>query len=888
MVTVVEKKLDERKAYWRTQLSGPLPALALPLDHPRPPVPSFNRQTESVTLDDKFRDRIKSLVSSEKTSLSVVLLAAFKMLLFRYTGQQDLIVGSLMQVEKDNQVVKESITNLVALRIRVSDGSSAESLIALIDKTVKEAGQHIDYPFEAVIDAIEHGSNRDGMPLFNTAFVFGESLLWGSDFEQYLAECDLVFLVNEEDAGLRLSWQYDADLFEPETIRRMLGHVQVVLDGLVANPKIRLSVLPLLTDAERHQLLVGFNDTQMKYPTELCLHELFEAQVQRTPEAVALVFEGKSLTYKGLNDRSNQLAHHLRGIGVREDVCVGVFMERSLDMVVALYAILKAGGAYVPLDPMFPPDRLASMLEDAQVPVLLTQQSLLDALPNHNARCIAMDSDWGAIEQESAENLAISDSSTSLAYVIFTSGSTGRPKGVQIPHRAVVNFLCSMRREPGLTENDFLIAVTTLSFDIAVLELFLPAVVGGRVEIVSREVAYDGVRLSERLDKSGATVMQATPATWRLLLQAGWKGNKNLTILCGGEALPRELAAELLDKCDSLWNMYGPTETTVWSTRTKIESADKINIGRPISNTQILILDKEGQPVPIGVGGELHIGGAGLARSYLNRPELTSEKFIRNPFGNVDEDRMYKTGDLARWLPDGNIEFLGRIDYQVKIRGFRVELGEIEAVLERHLDVEHALLVARDDTPLMTQLAAYIIPRDKEKQPEMLQTTLSSKILRSYLRQYLPDYMVPASFTFLESLPLQANGKINRRALPAPSEERQAEEPPAAPSNELEERIARTWKAALKIETVGVQDNFFDLGGHSLLLGMIHGELRSSVSRDLRLVDLYTYPTIRSVARFLQNEDRNTATERALSRAKKQLNARRRQRPTLNQEQSDE
>lgn len=888
MATVVEKKLDERKAYWRMQLSGPIPTLALPLDHPRPPVPSFIKQTESITLDGKFRDRIKALVSSEKTSLSVVLLAAFKTLLFRYTGQQDVIVGSLMQVEKDNQVAKGSITNLVALRTKVSDDLSAAALIELTDRTVKDAGRHIDYPFESVMDAIEDDPNRDGMPVFNTAFVFGESLLGSYDFEQYLAECDLVFLVNEEDAGLELSWQYDADLFEPETIRPMLCHVQVLLAGMVANPTIRLSMLPLLTDAERHQLLVSFNDTQMKYPAGLCLHELFEAQVERTPEAVALVFEGKSLTYKGLNNRSNQLAHHLRGIGVRKEVCVGVFMERSLEMVVALYAILKAGGAFVPLDPMFPGDRLASMLEDAQVPVLLTQQSLLDALPNHNARCITMDNDWGAIQQESAENLAISDSSASLAYVIFTSGSTGRPKGIQIPHRAVVNFLCSMRREPGLTENDVLIAVTTLSFDIAILELFLPAIVGGRVEIVSREVAFDGVQLSERLDNSGATVMQATPATWRLLLHAGWKGNKNLKILCGGEALPRELAAELLDKCDSLWNMYGPTETTVWSTTTKIESADEINIGRPISNTQILILDKEGQPVPIGVGGELHIGGAGLARSYLNRPELTSEKFVRNPFGNVEEDRMYKTGDLARWLPDGNIEFLGRIDHQVKIRGFRVELSEIEAVLERHPDVRHALLVVRDDTPLMTQLVAYIIPRDKEKQPEMLKTTLSSKLLRSYLKHYLPHYMVPASFTFLESLPLLANGKINRRALPAPSEEWQAEELHAAPNNELEEKIARTWKAALKIETVGVHDNFFDLGGHSLLLASIHSDLKVLASKKLRIVDLYTHPTIRSLATFLQNDDRNMATERALSRAKKQLNARRRQRPMVSQEKSDE
>ena len=546
-----------------------------------------------------------------------------------------------------------------------------------------------------------------------------------------------------------------------------------------------------LTDAEQYQLLVEWNNTTKDYPQDKCIHQLFESQVERTPDSVAVVFEDQQITYLELNARANQLAHYLQEKGLRAEVLVGICVERSIEMIVGLLGVLKAGGAYIPLDPAYPFERLSFMLEDSSLPWLLTQSKLVGKLPPHSARVVCLDSDWQEIALHSNENPSSTVSPNNLAYVIYTSGSTGKPKGVQICHQSVVNFLTFMRLTPGLTQQDIFLAVTTISFDIAALELYLPLIVGAKIVLATYKTAADGSQLLEKLIKSGATVMQATPATWRLLLATGWQGNRNLKILCGGEALPAELADRLLQRCVELWNMYGPTETTIWSTvynvganrqGTRTKDSPEL-LGRPIANTKIYILDNQNQPVPIGVPGELLIGGVGLSRGYLNRPDLTQEKFIPNPFSDKPGDReaysehsrLYKTGDLARYLPGGNIEFIGRIDNQVRIRGFRIELGEIEAVLSQHPAVLETVVVARQDVADRKYLVAYIVPSDDR--------AISRRNLRDFLKETLPDYMIPGVFVTLDALPLTPNGKVDRQAVNKYSETTQLKEPETNISN---------------------------------------------------------------------------------------------------------
>ena len=608
---------------------------------------------------------------------------------------------------------------------------------------------------------------------------------------------------------------------------------------MAGQPQGRLGDLPLLTPAERQQLLVEWNDTATEYPRHTCLHQLFEEQVDRTPDSVAVVFEGQQLSYRDLNARANELAHYLKMLGVRAETLVAICVERSVEMVVGILGILKAGGAYVPLDPAYPKDRLAFTINDCQPRVLLTQQTLAASLPAQAARMVCLDSDWREIAAAPESDLASAAGPANLAYVIYTSGSTGRPKGVTVPHRAVVNFLGAMQQQIRLTEHDILLAVTTLSFDIAGLDLFLPLTVGARVVIAKRETAADGSALVERLTSSGATILQATPVTWRLLRETGWKKSPHLKILSGGEALPPDLAHHLLGAGESVWNLYGPTETTIYSTAYRITSLDqKIVIGRPIANTQIYILDTRFQPVPVGVAGELHIGGDGLARGYLNRPELTAEKFIANPFSSEPGARLYKTGDLARYLSNGNIECLGRLDHQVKIRGFRIELGEIESHLRRHPAIQDVVAVAREDAPGDKRLVAYLVPQSAETPPAVAE-------LRRELLERLPDYMVPSAFVFLDALPLTPNGKVDRKALRAPDESRpDLATDFVAPRNRVEESLAAIWRELLGIEQVGIHDNFFALGGHSLLAATIQSRMASVSHVNLPLRKLFEAPTI--------------------------------------------
>lgn len=581
------------------------------------------------------------------------------------------------------------------------------------------------------------------------------------------------------------------------------------------------------------------------------IHQLFEERVAAAGRSVALLHEGGSLTYAELNAQANQLARYLRSQGVGPDRLVGVYFERSAAMVVGLLAILKAGGAYVPLDPMYPAERLAHMLEDAAPCVVLTQEKLGAQLPGSTGAVIAVDSAASLIAAHEATNLSpeeVDPRPQHLAYVIYTSGSTGRPKGVMIEHAAVVNFLRSMRRQPGIDASDRLLAVTTIAFDIAALEIYLPLVSGATVVLASTRAAADAESLARLLESHDITVMQATPATWKLLLHGGWTGRKTLKVLCGGEAVSADLAARLLERVASVWNMYGPTETTIWSCARQITAVDPAQhtepIGGPIDDTRIHILDESLQPVPVGAVGEIYIGGAGVARGYLNRPQLTAERFVRDSFVPEEQARMYRTGDLGRWRPDGAIDFLGRTDHQVKIRGYRIELGEIEAQLASLGDVAEAAVLAREDEQGEKRLVAYIVPRNPSAPP-----TVES--IREHLVGVLPEYMVPSAFVALERFPLTPNGKLDRGALPPPDVGSQLRRSYEAPQGSAEQALARIWQALLKVERVGRNDNFFELGGYSMLALDLRSRIASELGVEVSLSALIEAPTVAGLAELI-------------------------------------
>ena len=846
-------------AWWKKRLSGRLPTLELPTDRLRPAVQTYRGAVESLALPGSLHAALQSLSRQTSATLFMTLLAAFQALLQRYTGQEDVLVGSPAagrNPTETEQVIGLFINTLV-MRGDLAGNPTLRQLLDRVRAAAVDAYAN-DVPFEKLVEELQPERSLSHPPLFQAMFALEraplESVTWPGfkltqlELDSGTAKFDLTLYMVEGAGGLTARMEYNTDLFDPATIQRMLTHFKSLLEGIARDPDQHLSDLPLLTERERHQVLVEWNRTEAGYPRDKTIHELFEAQAARTPDAVAVVSGDQSLTYRALDGGANQVAHHLRKLGVQPETLVGTCLDRSLGTMVGLLGVLKAGGAYVPLDPTYPKERLAFMLKDSRVPVLLSQRRLLDALPRGKARRVCLDSEWKLISRESREKPPTPATAENLAYVIYTSGSTGNPKGVQIPHRAVVNFLNSMRREPGLSSDDALLALTTLSFDIAGLELFLPLTVGARVVLATREEASDAAQLAAKIASNSITVVQATPATWRLLLDSRWQGSKSLKILSGGEALSRELADRLLERCAELWNLYGPTETTIWSSAARIEpGAGPIVIGRPIANTQFYVLDRYFQPVPMGVPGELFIGGDGLARGYLNRPELTDGKFIRDPFNGNPAARLYRTGDLARRLPDGNIELLGRTDYQVKIRGYRIELGEIEAMLLQFPKVREAVVIAREDTPADKRLVAYLTTYQ--------QTTVSLNELRRFLREKLPDYLVPTAFVMLEKLPLTPNGKVDRRALPAPENNRpKLETTFAAPRAGLEQTLAAIWEEVLSIENPGVNDNFFDLGGHSLQVVRVQTRLRERLGADLPVLKLFEYPTIRSLAGFLHED----------------------------------
>ncbi len=850
------KNLEKQVSYWKQQLLGSPATLELPTHRLRPALQSFNGQVYSFRIEAALIEQVKALGRRESATPFMVLLAGLQTLFARYSGQNDIVVGT--PIANRNRAEVENLigffANTLALRTNLSGDPSFRELLARVREVALGAYAHQDVPFEKLVEELKPERSLSYSPIFQVLFALQNApardlklaglTLEGIPVHGEGSKFDLALFLTEGADGTYGRLEYSTDLFDERTVARMMRHFQQLLREVVANPEQRISELELLDTTERQQLLIDWNASEAEYPA-LCVHELIGQQAHESPHVTAVQFGNESLSYGELDTRSNQLASYLRRKGIGKEALIGLYLDRSLDMIVALLGVWKAGAAYVPLDPAYPKERIAFIAEDACLSALVTQTHLASSLPQTDADVVIVDGEWAAIAAEPAGTIDAAVKPDNLAYVLYTSGSTGKPKGVQIEHRAVVNFLTSMRRQPGISSDDVLVAVTTLSFDIAGLELYLPLTSGARLIIASREQAADGNQLRQLMTDSHVSIMQATPATWRLLIDAGWQGDPKLKVLCGGEALPRELAQQLLPRCGELWNMYGPTETTIWSSVYRVDQADwaVAPIGRPIANTQMYVLDSHSHPVPLGVAGELYIGGDGLARGYWNRSELTVEKFVKNPFR--PGTRLYRTGDLARYQPDGNLQYLGRIDNQVKVRGFRIELGEIEAVLAQHEAVEQAVVVAREDVPVNKRLVAYVIPSTGR--------LCTREELRAHIKQSLPEYMVPSAFVALDRFPLTPNGKVDRRALPPPDVAPQSEERPhVPPRNAIEEVVAGIWSEVLRVENIGAHDDFFDLGGHSLLATQVISRLRQAAQVELPLRAIFEAKTVAALAERIE------------------------------------
>ena len=851
--------------YWRQRLDGSQPMLELVTDRPRPPLHTFNGRRCYYSLSQDLTQPIAALSRSEGVTLFTILLAAFQALLHRYTGQEDISLGS--PIANRSRVETEPLigcfVNTLVLRADLSGNPTFRELLGRARKVVLEALTHQELPFEKLVEELQPARDLSHSPFFQVMFDLQNIPIQSLELSDLkiaplemtgeTEKFDLSLTLVETQQGLVASIGYNTDLFNGDTAERMLEHYEALLESAVADPSSRVWDLNLMKPAERRQTVFEWNNTSREYGGESLLHSLFEQQAMLSPGSPAVAFDLERLSYAELNHRSNRLARYLQMNGAGPEIQVGMCVERSIDMVVGLLAILKAGGVYVPLDPTFPARRLAYMIESSRLSIILTQQRLKEVLPSRAANVICLDQDDHVINEQSSENLAAPLSPDNMALVIYTSGSTGDPKGVMLTHRGLCNRLLWERQTNPLNSSDAVLQTSSLSFDISLWEIFNPLLSGARLILAPPYWYQDRSALLKLIEREAVTVLSFVPSTLQVLIEEEeFRQQKSLRrVLCGGEAMPLELQERFLSVMDAeLHNSYGPTESSIDSTFWKCEAgsgARSVPIGSPIANTRIYILDRERQPVPVGVPGELHIGGAGLARGYLGLPELTAEKFIPDALSETAGSRLYCTGDLARLLADGSVEFLGRTDHQVKIRGFRIETGEIEAALIQNPAVGEAVAVAREDTPGDKRLVAYVVPAQSHN------PTVSE--LRLYLREQLPDYMVPSVVILLESFPRTPNGKLDRKSLPAPDRARpRLEEVFVPPSSPAEEIVAGIWAEMLGLDQVGAQDNFFDLGGHSLLAVRIQSRLSKEFQRQIPLLRLFQYPTVSALAQFLNEE----------------------------------
>jgi len=863
--------LDTQLTYWKQQLLGAPALLELPADHPRPAVQTFRGAHQSILLPKTVGDGLKALSRQEGVTLFMTLLAAFTILLHGYTNQDDLVVGT--PTANRNRLEIEGLigffVNTLVLRTNLSDNPSFRDLLRRVREVCLGAYAHQDLPFERLVEELHPTRDLSRNPLFQVMFVLQNASLQAVELpglslspvevDTGTTHFDLTLHIVDTEQGLVGTLAYNTDLFEAVTITRMLGHFRTLLEAVAATPERRVSDLPLLSEAERQQLLVNWNDTGVDCLKDLCIHQLFEAQVERTPGAIAVVLEDQHLTYDELNRQANQLANHLRLLGVGPEVPVAICLKHSVEMVVGLLGILKAGGVYVPLDPAYPKERLAFMLEDAEVPVIVTQEALLAGLPEHHAKVVCLDSDSEAVTQKSAENPICLAMPENLAYVIYTSGSTGQPKGVFVSHGSTAEHCLNVQRHYKLDASDRVLQFASMSFDLSLEQILPTLIVGATLVLMSTDV-WHTTEFHKKGSEFRLTVLNIPTGYWQELARE-WADLSELVpsiqprvfIVGGDTMLPEFLELWHRTPMSSirLINAYGPTETTITATAFDItprlrepSALQRIPIGRPLANRETYILNRYGDPVPVGVPGELYIGGDCLARGYLKRPDLTAENFVPNPFSNEPGRRLYKTGDLARYLSDGNVEFLGRIDHQVKIRGFRIELGEIEAALRQHLAVRETVVLARENAPGGKQLVAYVVAQG-ESPP-------TASELRVFLKEKLPDYMIPAVFVPLDALPVMPNGKVNRSALPKPGRTRS--EPGrtfVAPRNALELQLTSLWEEVLGIRPIGVTDNFFELGGHSLAAVRLFSLIEKRLGKKVPLATVFQGATVEHLAKIL-------------------------------------
>ncbi|HEY0602253.1 MAG TPA: amino acid adenylation domain-containing protein, partial [Herpetosiphonaceae bacterium] len=882
--------LQQQLSYWRQQLGdessrGAVPLLDLPTDRPRPPAPSYAGETIKFTLPQALTDEVVALSQREQVTPFMTLLAAFQVLLFRYSGQDDIAVGTPI-ANRNRREIEPLIgcfINTLVIRTDLSGVPSFHELLGRVRQSTLGAYDHQDLPFEVLVDALHPTRRLSHNPLFQVMFTLQNTPrvaietpdlhLAPVDIEYQRAKFDLTLTMSETPAGLVGALEYRTDLFDTTTIERMAGHFQTLLATIVGDPQQRIDRLPLLPDQEQ-QILQSWNATRITTAPERWVHELFEDQVARTPEAVALILDAEQLTYAELNRRANQLAHHLRQIGVRQESLVAVCLHRSTDLVVALLAILKAGGCYVPLDPAYPADRLRWMLDDTQAAVIVSSSYQQALLPAHSAHVLCLDTDSALIDQQPTTTPEAFSSGASLAYIIYTSGSTGRPKGVGVGHAALVEHTVGIAELYELEPQDRVLEFASPSFDVSI-EQILPTLISGACLVLRSADLWSPDEFTNIIVQKRLTVLNLPPVYYRAWMLALAEANTPFPqqprlIIVGGEAFPPDTARlwrRLEHGATRLLNAYGPTETIITATLYDMSAAhdahallSSVPIGRPIVERTAYVLDREGAQVPIGVAGELYLGGSLLARGYLNRPDLTATQFVPDPFSQLPGARLYKTGDLVRYLADGTIEFLGRVDQQVKVRGFRIELGEIEAVLATHPAVQTALVVLRDE-----RLVAYVVENQEPRTQNQGVEEDGSKFLvlgsalREFLAQRLPEYMVPSTFVVLPALPLTPNGKIDRKALPALGSTQIGDgESFAAPRTPDEELIAGVWASVLGVARVGIHDNFFALGGHSLLATQVVSRLRQVLSVELPLRVLFEAPTVAGLAAQLSSQRAET------------------------------
>ena len=866
--------LEAQLSYWREQLAAAPQLLELPTDRPRPAASSYRGAVLRFSLPAELSERLQELARREGVTLYMLLLAAWQTLLARYTGQEDVVVGSPVagRTRAETETLIGFFVNTLVLRTDLSGDPTFRELLSRVREVCLGAYAHQEVPFEKVVEdlAPERSLNRN--PLFQVMFTMQnaprEELRLGGlrinhlETESGTAPYDLKLWIQDGDGALSGALQYKTELFDEETVARMLGSFKQLMQGVVKDSDRRLSELPLLDETERRRVLSEWNDTHANY-TRACVHQLFERRAEETPDALAVICEEAELTYAELNSRASQLARHLRKLGVGPESRVGVMMNRGAWMVVSLLGVLKAGGAYVPLDPEYPRERLRFMLEDSGIQILLTEQSLAETVPVSVGHVVSVDADWEVIARESASASESGAEPCNTAYVIYTSGSTGRPKGVLIPHEAILNRLLWGQEVYPLTCEDRVLQKASFSFDFSVWEIFGTLLAGAQLVLARPGGQQDSGYLVRLIAERRVTVAHFAPAMLQMFLsEAGLDACESLRLVfSGGEALSVEVQERFFKRLPSeLINQYGPTEASVDATYficRRDSERSTVPIGRPIANTRAYVLDARMNPAPVGVPGELYIAGTGLARGYLGRPSLTAERFIPDPFSSEPGGRLYKTGDVVRWLADGELEFIGRADNQVKVRGYRIELGEIESALSSHESVRDCVVLAREDEPGDKRLVAYVVTANDA-------TALSAAELRAHLKERLPEYMTPSAFVTLEALPLNANGKVERRALPAPDSSL-VSDLYVAPRDAVEEMIAEVWAEVLRVERVGVNDNFFESGGHSLLAMQVVSHLRQLMGCELPLRLMFEEPTVAGLASALARDP--VARESALRAA---------------------